>query len=505
MPRSSLFARRSTQLAVGLSPAARFRAIREREAGYRHALDVAELGTWAFDAVAGQTKLDSRAQAIFGFESDRVDPNRFTELLHPDDLEGYLGALAKTADPERPVPFDLTYRIVLPDGTIKWIHGITTIQVGRAEDGTSPIRAIGVTRDVTEQVSAQLALSENEALLRRVIDNQLGFVGILDVAGLVIDVNHAALATARLSREDVAGLPFWECPWWNYDPCVASQIERAVRDAAAGKTSRFDVTAWISANGRLNVDFQMTPVYDHDGAVRYLIPSGMDVTERRRAEAALRRLNETLEARVAERTQQVGELSRALTLAEQEERRRIAYVLHEDLQQLLAAAGTLADLGDTKRVRALVDRSLAITRSLSHDLAPPLLDNEDLRGLLEWLVHISAERHGLHVALHIHDPIDIPEASLRALLYQALREVLFNVVKHAGTLLATLSAHDIGDHIQIEVSDRGCGFDTSGLTGGGLGLASVRERLERVGGRCSVQSEPGTGTQVTILVPIAPA
>ena len=505
MPRPSLLARRS---AAALVRPRRdlVRALVESEARYRQAVAATDLGMWDFDVATEMTFLDERAQSLFGFDRERVPAAELSARVHPEDQAGFLEAKAGSLEPTSNGTFDHTHRIVHPGGSVRWVHAHAQVLFADEGGARHPVRVIGSAADVTSRVRDELALRESEALLRQVIDNQLGFVGILDVTGNVLDVNHAALAAAGLSRADVAGRPFWDCPWWCYDASVAARIRRAVRAAATGTTSRFDVVAWISHEGRLNVDFQVTPVYQHDGSIRYLIPSGMDVTERRLAEAALQRLNETLEQRVAERTQQVSELSRALTLAEQEERRRIAYVLHEDLQQLLAAAGTLADLGDTPRVRALIDRSLAITRTLSHDLAPPLLDNEDLRGLLEWLVHKSAERHGLRVALDIQDPIDIPEAALRALIYQVLREVLFNVVKHAGTLLASLTAKDVGDHIQIEIEDEGAGFDAVGeATGSGLGLASVRERLERVGGRCTVASELGAGTRVTILVPSSPS
>lgn len=228
-----------------------------------------------------------------------------------------------------------------------------------------------------------------------------------------------------------------------------------------------------------------------------------DVTERRKGEHALRELNRALEARVEERTRQVRKLSRALALAEQEERHRIAYVLHDDLQQVLVGAQMVA--GDVGQVRALLDKAIDLTRALSHELSPPLLRGEDLADLLQWLAERKRELYGLEVEVEVRNDASMPETDLRILTYQIVRELLFNVVKHAGTKRARVTAERMDDHVRLVVEDEGAGCDPALLeeTGNlGLGLPGARERLEIVGGRLGVESRPGAGTRVTMEVPL---
>ncbi|MDT0632233.1 sensor histidine kinase [Rubrivirga litoralis] len=228
---------------------------------------------------------------------------------------------------------------------------------------------------------------------------------------------------------------------------------------------------------------------------------------------ALGDANATLESRVEARTAEVRRLAAALTLAEHEERRRVAHLLHEDLQQRLyglqiklgllgrhVAADGAALLDEAERV---LDEAARLTRTLSHEMAPPVLGGGDVAELLEWLAEQAGRLHGLRVDVDVADGLMVGEDDLRVLLHRVLQELLFNVSKHAGTGRARLTAEPVGGAggaVRVTVSDDGAGFDAAGGRGG-LGLASVRERVGLVGGRLAVDSAPGAGTRVTVEVP----
>lgn len=141
--------------------------------------------------------------------------------------------------------------------------------------------------DVTAQRVAAEALRRSEQHLRNVIDNLHSFVGVLTPDGLLIEANRTALEWAGLHPEDVLQRPFADAYWWSYSPDVQAQVRVAIERAAAGKPSRYDTALRLAEDRFMEIDFTIAPIFDEQGNVTYLIPSGFDISERKRAEEAL--------------------------------------------------------------------------------------------------------------------------------------------------------------------------------------------------------------------------
>jgi len=256
--------------------------------------------------------------------------------------------------------------------------------------------------------------------------------------------------------------------------------------------------------------------------VQLILLAITDITERKRAEEALQQLTATLEQEVDTRTVQVRTLASTLTLAEQEERRRISQILHDDLQQLLYGVqmrtmslmqgieqeepATLTTYA--QEVYDWLSDAIRMTRQLTVDLSPPLLEGEGLREALRWLATQMAETQGLVIEVRAAHAFWIANKDMRVLLFQIVRELLFNVVKHAGVNEATVDLREgEAGELLITVSDQGRGFDVAAAEAahdGGFGLFSVRERLALFGGQMTVDSAPGAGTTVTLLLVTTP-
>lgn len=294
-------------------------------------------------------------------------------------------------------------------------------------------------------------------------------------------------------------------------------------------------------HGTYNAEYRITRP---DGSTRWLCsagaaerdPSGRavritgltrDVTDEKQSEQQLKSINETLEQRVAlrtaelhRRTEQLRLVAAELIQTEQRERRRLAQVLHDNLQQLLVAGrmriGRLVRrapdprvAADAQQVDQLIAEAIDASRSLTIELSPPILYEAGLVAALDWLARQMQEKHGLDVELRVEDTPEPRTQEVRILLFMAVRELLFNVLKHAGTHHARLIADTADGQVRLAVEDRGVGFDlatldhaASGETRSGFGLFSVRERVQLLGGSFEIRSSRGAGTRSVISMPV---
>jgi PAS domain S-box-containing protein len=278
---------------------------------------------------------------------------------------------------------------------------------------------------------------------------------------------------------------------------------------------------WVESRGQVHFE---------EGRPVLLIGAMQDITGRRQTEqklraneAQLRQLNETLEQRVAERTavaedraRQLQALAVEIIEAEERERRRLAEILHDDLQQSLAAARMQlqgaceclpANTAVLSNVEQILSESLTKARRLSHELSPAVLYHSGLLDSLGWPARQMKEQFELQVQLDSDGPQQSESTPLKVFLFRAAHELLFNVVKHAGvkTAQVTLSSTDSG--LVLKVSDPGRGFNPDILDSitslGGFGLLSIRERANYIGGGLAIESAPGKGSSFAVMVPIS--
>jgi CheY-like chemotaxis protein len=267
------------------------------------------------------------------------------------------------------------------------------------------------------------------------------------------------------------------------------------------------------------------PIRDASGQIIGGVAVSVDITDLKRTQRQLIELNEALEQRVRERTrslltyqEHLRGMTSELVLTEQRERRRLATELHDYLAQLLVASKMKSKLvshhvnasGETQmdELRGLIDESLRYTRTLIADLSPTILYEAGLFASIHWLGE-QMQRHGLKVSIEQQgDCVDMPDDKA-VMIFQTVRELLFNVVKHAKVNEATVTLDQpAAGELVVTVADKGAGFDTSRQeahpAGGKFGLFSVRERLVALGGSCEIQSAPRQGTRAVVRVPLEP-
>lgn len=241
--------------------------------------------------------------------------------------------------------------------------------------------------------------------------------------------------------------------------------------------------------------------------------------KREQAEEALRRAHDALESLVEQRTAALRRLSARLLRVQDEERRRIARELHDSLGQYLTAAKINLDVlartkGDgtyLREAQQLIDRAISDTRTLSHLLHPPLLDEAGFISAARWYVEGFGKRSGIRTSLEIPDGFDRLPSEAETALFRILQEALTNVHRHSGSRSVEVRLTRDSTFVVLVVQDHGKGipqdtldrFKKSGVNVG-VGLAGMRERIKELGGTFHLESGP-KGTLLKVIVPIASA
>lgn len=261
------------------------------------------------------------------------------------------------------------------------------------------------------------------------------------------------------------------------------------------------------------------------GEVDFNIGMVVDITEKKVHEDQLVTFNQTLEKRVKQRTAQVESQSRhlraltnRLTRVEHEERKRLAKILHDHVQQLLVGArmqlGILKRCKETVQAQQVVetidntlDQAIQTSRSLALDLCPPALQEGGLCGGLRWFATHMQQTNDFTLHLDLDDRAEPDDKNVKILLFECARELVLNTIKHADVSEARVSLKKPEDDcIALSVQDKGAGFDPDTLKDriaeeATFGLFSIQQRVAHIGGEVKIASRPGAGTQATLIAP----
>ncbi len=474
-----------------------------------------------------------------------LDANRFmcklTGLRHDELVGKHISAVLFTPESlaNTPLRFDLLEKgeIVVSERQVFHVDGSVAFIEMRTKmmpDGTYQ----SIYRDITERKSTETSLLNFAKLLAQRVEERtnelqkanttlkhsvqqiqanqalLNEVGrIANVGGWELDIQTGKQVWTEevyhIHEVDLDFEPSKDNGIEFYSPEVRPIIENAVRQCAEkGESFDFEYPFFTAKGNPRWVHAIGKPDLEHGR----IYGTFQDVTDRRLADDALREKNVALDQSVA----QLRKLAMELTQAEELERKRLAVMLHDNVQQYMAAVMMKISLLDSKMpadeharcaqgALALLGEALESSRSLTVSLCPPVLLEAGLMPGLRWLAEWMRDKHGLIVDVSGDDTRSLP-GPLCSLLFQAVRELLFNIVKHSGVNKATVRVdHPNAKTLRIVVSDIGKGFPAGesriGITSSGFGLFHLRERLAYIGGTFEVASEPGKGTCVTLTVP----
>ena len=497
-------------------------ALAESEARYRKIVEGTHEGIWILDRDGASRWVNERLAIILGYPVESFEGRSFFDFLRAEDREHAERDWRERREDRGGGRAEFRFRH--RDGHPVWL----AISSSALRDASGQIEGIlCMLADVTEQRQAREALRTQEERLRLLLEHSRDGIHLFDIAtGRYTFMSPAQAELTGFSIDELVGQTREETLRRlhpdDHEPVL--QYLQAVVDGespAQPMEYRWRVKSgeyrWFSDSRRL--------IRGPDGEPASLVGVSRDVTRRKEVEFALHELNATLEQRVADRTEEVqrqADQLRALALqlsrTEQRERRRLARILHDHIQQLIVAAriqlDSLAPDDDPERVRSVVDaaratlrEALQSSRSLTIDLSPPVLHQAGLVPALNWLAQRMLEHHQLVVTVQADEGAEPASEEVRGLLFECTRELLFNVVKHAETddVEVELTRPDEGT-LEIAVRDHGRGFDPSLLARRNaddttFGLFSIQQRLSHLGGAMHLESAPDMGTAVTLRVP----
>jgi PAS domain S-box-containing protein len=499
-------------------------ALKKSEERFRSVFtsNVAALGIW--DAQGRLLDANDRFLELIGytraaFEAGQV---RWDEATPPEMRQRDYDAVQELQAGRKIKPYEKEF--VRPDGT-----RVPVIIGGSILPGTPDI-GVAFAVDISDRKQA-------EESLRRITEELQAVMEAVPTAIFISrDPECRTIIGNRAAREIVAlppnanlskSAPEEERPtqWQEMREGVPIAPEDLpLQQAARGKEIRDYKMDLVFQDGTVkSILGQAMPLKNQEGKPQGGVAVLLDITAIKKAEETLRELNATLESKVAQRTvelqqraKQLQKLALELSQAEERERRRIAVILHEDLQQQIAGAKFHLSLvrnrvqddrlrTDVAQVDELLKEAIEKSRTLSRDLSPAVLHMNDLAELLQWLANQVRGQQGLNVTVEVRGDMMLQSEALATFLFRAAQEMLFNIVKHAHVRAAAIRVRRIGRYAGVSVSDRGCGFDPQELKEtSGIGLFSIRERTELLGGRLKVKSAKGQGSRFSIVVPDSP-
>lgn len=372
---------------------------------------------------------------------------------------------------------------------------------------------LSISCDITERKRTERTLAENESRVRTVLDTLPIGVTVIDRDGNIERTNPAA---RRVWGEMIPSGPerYARSKGWWHDSGKPVEPDEWPSSLARvkGETASNDVIDIESFDGvRKTIEVSAAPLRDLDDNISGAVFSVQDVSAEKRAERELH-------ASLAEMRALSGRLMRA----QDDERRRIAQMLHETTAQDLAAlkmllarlsrtVGSTMDDADRTALTESIDlaeRSMSGIRTLSYLLHPPFLDETGLLSALRWYAAGFSQRSGIAVNLDLPSTFDRLDQDIETALFRIVQEALINVHRHAGSAHATIRLRRIDDDLMLEVEDGGRGMPTALIeqlpAGGGalgVGVAGMRERLQQLGGTLDIESSD-LGTVVRARVPL---
>jgi PAS domain S-box-containing protein len=358
-------------------------------------------------------------------------------------------------------------------------------------------RVVCLLQDITERKRAH-------ELIRLERDRAQSYLDIADVILLALDlegritlINRKGCATLGREERELLGRDWFETC---LPPRTQRELKTFFRTLLDGELTSLENPVLTSSGEERMIGWRNTLLRDGEGRVIGTLSSGEDITERKQFESALRHL------------------SGRLLHAQDEERRKVARELHDGIgtyvSGLSLALGKMRTFLDENNpehqkvvaeCRELIQAAAGEIRSISYLLHPPTMEEMGLGSTLEWLVRGFSGRSGITISLQLAENLGRLKAETELTIFRVTQEALDNVYRHSGTSTAAVRLFRDSEEIVLEVADEGRGMEPPSVGSGPestVGISGMRERVQELGGKFSIESVPGEGCTVRVALPL---
>ncbi len=455
---------------------------------------------YEIDTLTGNIKWGGKTQEVLGYSSKEINSiTRWIEKISPSDRDK-VSLLLERARKKAGI-YECRYRFFHKTGRVIHIEGKWFCTGG---DENQIVSMIGMMRDITEIISTQRELAENEERYKKLFDFSPSGIMLTDKKGNILDLNDVSCHILGYDKNDLTGRHIS-----TFSPVSTREaIKKHLDNIQAGDAREREVV-YIRKDGLpLNINLRETVIQLTGGELGILVILN-DITSRKKAEQILRDSKEQLQ-RYAHHLQTIRE----------EERARISRELHDHLGQYLSAIkmdaaglinilnknedGQKLDLAfnQARQMLEVIDEIIPAVRKIASDLHPRVLDELGLIPGIEWLVEEFNKRNVTKCRLisSIHQ-INVGPAHAIA-IFRIIQEALTNVIRHAKATKAVVLISENKKAIVVSIGDNGCGIKASELSSiKSLGLIGMYERALLLGGELNFRKNGKKGTRVILFVP----
>jgi len=466
-------------------------AVMESERRYQTLAEVSPVGIFHTDEHGNTTYVNPRWCQISGMTYDEAMGNGWFNAVHEEDKER-LRKGWEEATKKKEVSIS-EYRFVRPNGSIAWVIGQAIPE--RDAEGRI-VGYVGTTTDITERKKAEAEIEKSEKRFRNTMDKMLEGVQIYDYNWNCLYVNDAVTRQGPYSKEQIQSLTLMQ----NYPGIEDTELFRIFEQCKADKQSRHIEYEFVFPNGSKSW-FELSIQPNPEG----LFILSVDISERKKAQEVMK-----------ETSAQLRQLTAHLLNVREEERKRIGREIHDELgQQLTAIKMDVAWIDKKtapeneafktklKNVISLLDGGNQSIRRILNELRPVILDDYGLLEALKWQGQQFTKNTGIPITFKTTETqIKIAE-EIATCVFRVFQEALTNITRYAKAGKVVISLDIDEDNVLLNIEDDGKGFDPElTKTKKSFGILGMKERVVSLNGNFNLVTAPGSGTKITISLPL---